>query len=356
MIYSNEFEARKNKINDICKSLNGKEDKILLETIYACANVQEAQEGENLQERLSKTPYTNESLSTFMNHFKKEDFNNYSKKELELLFQELHNRECATSGIEPRYIVSVKSNPEDRSNGYMVPGTNELNINGIIIDRYASNESKNNYGKNANTIGAHSALTLIHETQHTCQMEGIMNFVLNREQTKEERGRDAVFFLDMIIGQYAEEKDDKALQDYISNAYWFNFMEHHSNMAPVKFMQNAIKNGDIKDQVFLDALAFRTTNDIHIKEQPTEKRVKDMEKVILKYMGIVNNNIENGPIKEQLMATLEEYTKVDANGHSPLRDGLTRDFENAKNLIKYCQKSSTICYQVNDDEEMNCIE
>lgn len=342
MIYSKEFESRKDKINQICKTLNGRDDKIILQTLYSVANIEETQIGTNLQERLSSTQYSNESLSEFLNHFKREEFNYYSKKDLEILFQELHNRECKTSGIEPRYIVSVKSNKDDRSNGYMVPGSNELNINGTMIDRYKHIESSHNYGKNENTIGAHSVFTLIHETQHTCQMEGVMNFALNRETTKEERGRDAIFFLDLIVAEYAEKAGDQALSAYISNAYWFNYMEHHSNMAPVKFMKNAIKNGDIKDQVFLDALAYRTTNDIHIKEQPTEKRVLDMEKVINKYIGILKNNFQNGPLKKQLVSVLDEFTKLDDKGHSMLRDTLRKDFQEAKDLIKYCESNSQL--------------
>ena len=342
MIYGKEFEERKNKVNEICKNLNGKDDKILLQTLYSVANIEETQPGTNLQERLSKTPYTGESMSQFLNHFKKEEFTKMSKDQMAMLFQELHNRECKRSDIEPRYIVSVKGSAADGSNGYMVPGANELNINGGMIDRYKNVESKDNYGKNANTIGAHSALTLIHETQHTVQMEGVMNFALGREKTKEERGRDAIFFLDMVIGDYAYEKGDKELQNFIRNAYWFNYMEHHSNMAPVKFMQNAIKNGDIKDQVFLDALAYRTTNDIHIKEQPTEKRVIDMEKIIVKYTNIIRNGLKDGPLKNELVTVLDDFCKVDANGNSMLRETLTKDFDNAKELIKYCQKSSKI--------------
>lgn len=348
MIFGKDFENKVDKVNQICKTLKDKDDKILLEALYCVTNIEEAQKGEpgeNLQERLSKTPYTNEPMNVFMNHFKKDDFSKYSKKELALLFQELHNRECKRSEIEPRYIVSVKGNPGDRSNGYMVPGSNELNVNGGIIDRYRNTPSDNNYGKNVNTIGPHSAFTLIHETQHTCQMEGVMNFALNNEKTKEERGRDAIFFLDMAIAQYADEKNDKELQSYISNAYWFNYMEHHSNMAPVKFMQEAIKNGYIKDQVFFDALAYRTTNDIHIKEQPTEKRVLDMEKVIKKYMNILKTNFKDGPLKEQLVNVLDEFTAVDVNGNSMLRTTLTKDFDEAKAMISYCQKNSKIVIQ-----------
>ena len=205
MKFSNEFEKKVDAVNKMCKSLKDKDDKILLETLYCVANIQETQPGINLQERLSKTPFTNESMNDFMNHFKKGDFSKYNTQQLEMLFQELHNRECKRSGIEPRYIVSVKGKPGDRSNGYMVPGTNELNVNGGIIDRYRNTPSNSNYGKNVNTIGAHSAYTLIHETQHTAQMEAVMNFALNKETTKEERGRDAIFFLDMFIAQNADE-------------------------------------------------------------------------------------------------------------------------------------------------------
>lgn len=354
MIFSNEFEEKKEKINKICKDLKDKDDRIIVKTLYDVSNIQETQKGDNLQERLSKTPFTNESMINFLKHFSKEDFSKYSGTELEYLFQELHNRECKRSEIEPRYIVSVK-NKGDMSNGYMVPGTNELNINAGVIDKYRRVESTNNHGKNANTIGAHSALTLIHETQHTVQMEGIMNFALNKEQNKEDRARDAIFFLDTIITDYAYEKGDTELQMFIRNAYWFNYMEHKSNMAPVTFIMKQIKDGTITDKAFLDALAYRTTNDIHIKEQPTEKRVLDMEKILVKYTNIVKTQFKDGPLKSELLSVLDEHLKVGENGNSPFRTSMTNDFNMAKEMIKYCEKNTNKVKNINQKVKIDNI-
>ncbi|MBQ7307426.1 MAG: hypothetical protein IJW82_02760 [Clostridia bacterium] len=341
MIYGKEFEDRKNKVNQICKNYIKKDDLILLRTLYSCANINEVQPGNNLKDKLSKTPFSNESMGKFLTHFKKEEFSKYSTQNLEVLFQELHNRQCKALNYEPRCIVSVSRNIDTSTNGYMTPGTNKLNMNGAMISRYNYiPASYNNYGKNMVTIGAHSALTLIHETQHACQMEGIMNFALNRETSKEQRGKDALFFLKMAVSNYAQEKDSKALKDYIKNNYVYDFMEHDANMAAVKFVRDQIKQGNIKDDVFLDALAYRTTRDIHLEEQPLVNRIATMEVVIKKYMELFNAIFKDGPLKQQLSKALNEYTKVDKNGHSPLRDGLIRDFEEAKQLIDYCKQNS----------------
>lgn len=357
MIYGKEFEERKYKANEICKKLFKKEEISLIKTLYNAINLKEDQVGDNLQQRLKSTQYSSLSTQELIKNFRKIRFSYMTNKDMELLFQEIHNRECRKNNVEPRYIVSVKDKLNDKSNGYIVPGSNELNINGAMIKRYNAYNSASNYGKNANTIGAHSLFTLIHETQHTCQMEGIMNFALNREKTKEERGRDAIFFLNMAVSQYAEDKHEKVLEDYIKKNYWYDYMEHHSNMAPVKFMKDAIKNGYIDDPVFLDAITFRTTNDIHIREQSTEKRILEMEKVIKKYLLIFDVKFKDGPLKKQLVSVLEDYTKVDKHGHSPLRDSLRKDFEDAKEMIKYCQNNSRNITRINpmvrDEESLN---
>lgn len=340
MTYGKEFESRKEKVNQLCKNYIKKDDLILLRTLYACANISEVQPNAT-KTQLTQTPFSNESMRRFLMHFNKQDFSKYSTQGLELLFQELHNRQCKDKGYEPRSIVSVSRDMNNTTNGYMTPGTNKININGSLITRYNyTPASYNNYGKNMETIGAHSAMTLIHETQHACQMEGIMNFALNRETTKEQRGKDALFFLKMALSNYATDKNSKALTDYLKNNYVYDYMEHDANMAAMRFVKEQIKAGNLDNDVFLDALSYRVTKDIHIEEQSIVKRVANMEVVVKKQMELFDLVIKDGPLKQQVTKALKDYTKVDKNGHSPFRDGLIRDFDEAKLLIDYCKQNS----------------
>lgn len=336
MIYSDKFEAKKEKVNSLCKQLLDKEDKLILEILYDVANVQEVQKGKNLQERLSKTPYSDLSVKQLLDTFTKRKFNELSHYKKALLFQELHNRECKNYKFEPRYIVSLKGSESATYNGYMMPGTNELNLNGYMIRKLSSGEVSNIYGRTPENVGIHFAYTLIHETQHCHQMEKIMDFAIGNDKNEEQNAKSAIFLMNLAVGEYAERNNDKNLQDFIRKAYWYDYMEHCSNMAPVKFMKKAIKNNDVMNMDFYRAMSQRTKSDIHVYDSTIKERISDMEYVIQVYLKVFDEKIADGEIKRKVVDILNDFTKVDENGDSKLRKSLKKDFDMARKMIDYC--------------------
>lgn len=337
MIFSKTFEEKRKLINDLCKQFEGKEDPSILKSLFSTANIKDRVKGDNLEERLIKTPYSNLSNKDLLALFNFDNVKNLDVQNATLILQELHNRECEQSNIEPRYIVEVRDTKISNCFGYMITGANELNINLGELQKALSTpqDNKNFYCRNQKTIGYHTAFTLIHETQHTCQMENAINFALGKD-TKEEQGRDAVFFLMNVIQEYAN-KNDRDLAEYIYKNYSLDFTEHCSNMAPIKFMAKAIKNDEISDPLLLGCMANRIRNDIHIEEQSTSKRIEEMDNVVNYLYGIFKDKFMDGPIKQKTVEVLDEYLKYDKNGNSPFTSTLKNDFKNAKNMISYCE-------------------
>ena len=341
--FSKEFEERRKKVNSIIKGLQGKEDKNILQAIYSVSNVQDNHYDEDKLDKVNRTFFTGMPMKELLSHFKKDVFNSKGPKYYEELFQEIYNRQTKDNGYEPRYLVEV-SGDAATTNGFMRHGTNMLNINAGMIEKYKKVDefTDNSDRKNATTIGAHSLLTLVHETQHTFQSEGIMKFALKEDENNlHDKRRNAICLARMSLSNYLhyngdmKNEDDKKIYDLLRNTYWFDYMEHDSNMAPVKFLNKHIKNGNITDEVFIKAGKQRAVNDIHINKVANEseipatlyERADKMEEVIKGYYKYFKEKMQDGEIKNQVCQVLEEYLKVDINGKSEFYKDITKDFD-----------------------------
>lgn len=352
--YSEEFEKRRKKINEIIKENKNKEEKIILQTIYSVSNIEDKHNDKDKLEKVKGTFFSDQKMKDLLNQFVKENFNNKGNKYYEELFQEVYNRQTKENGYEPRYLVEV-SGESANTNGYMIHGVNMLNINAGMIEKYKKVDefSNNTDKKNASTIGAHSLLTLIHETQHTFQSEGMMKFVLGEDvDDQHERARNAICIARRSLATYVnymnlDELDDEMdeLYSLMKDNYWVDYMEHDSNMAPVKFINKQVKEGNLPNEVFLKAGRQRVINDIHIKECTTseevdkalKERAEEMENVVRGYYRFFNKIFKDGEIKNSVSQVLGEYLKVDENGKSQFNKDLNKDFNMCLDYMKYVE-------------------
>ena len=121
------FDERKKQIFDLCKNLEGKEDKLLLKSLFSIANYQD-KFGKEGKDKIANTGFKELSDSELMSNFSKDKFTNYGDKKLSNLFQELYNRAVTKNGNDPRYVVSVKK-IEEGIMGFMETYSNALEIN-----------------------------------------------------------------------------------------------------------------------------------------------------------------------------------------------------------------------------------
>ena len=356
--YSHQFEDKRKTLNTLIKSLNGKEDRAILRAIYGVTNIDDFYNRPDRLDRVKKTAFSGVDTKTLLGHFRKDIFNTKGNNYYEEIFQEVYNRQAKFHGYEPRYIVEVAGDSAT-TNGFMRHGANQLNINAGMIEKYKHIDEGTNLSdrKNANTIGAHSLLTLIHETQHTFQSEGVMDFALNKETDPHERARDAIMLMRLSLSQYVNDysrekfnkEENKEIMDLLKNSYWFDSMEHDSNMAPVKFMNRLLKDKVIDDEVFVKAVEQRAIKDIHINKcvdeteipQTLKERGDKMEQVINEYLRHFKNVMQDGTIKNNVVTVMEAYMKKDENGLSQYRKDLNKDFQMCLNFIEYSKKNTT---------------
>ena len=349
--YKNTFDDRKKKVNELCKALNGKEDKLLLKSIYSIANYQD-KFGIEGQERIASTMFTGQSDKELMGNFLKDKFKDMGEKQMRNLFQELYNRAVTKNGNAPRYVVSVK-NIDDGIMGFMETYTNALEINKNMINRFKGNQGSNVRANNVTTVGPMFANVLLHETQHTCQMENIIKYACGEFTNKEDKARACMSLMKVVVEEYAYSKNDKYLQSYLDKNYWFDFDEHDANMFPMMYIKEMYQKGEIKDKVFAevmhfweeDSLGFKVDWDNKSKANKNfETRLKDMEDVANYCIDIFNKNVQDGELKRDIMNTLNEYMKVDQNGDSPFRTRIQNDFNMCAQVFfnkdKYTKKES----------------
>ncbi|MBQ7308506.1 MAG: hypothetical protein IJW82_08305 [Clostridia bacterium] len=66
--YKNNFQDRRKKINELCKQLNGVEDKNLLKSLFSIANYED-KFGEEGKQRIASTIFTENTDKELMENF-----------------------------------------------------------------------------------------------------------------------------------------------------------------------------------------------------------------------------------------------------------------------------------------------
>lgn len=327
------FNDRKKKAMEVCRNLQGKEDKTLLKAIYSIANYTD-KFGQDGKDRIAHTIFSEKSDSELINCFLKDNFNAMGEKQYRNLFQELYNRATTKNGNDPRYVVSVK-NIEDGIMGFMETYTNSLEVNKSMINSFKNRPGNNLHGKNATTVGPMFANVLLHETQHTCQMENIVRYACGELTDKEQKARACMSLMKVVVDDLAFNSEDKSLQTYLEKNYWYDFDEHDANMYPMMFIGDMYKKGEIKDRVFAevmhsweeDSLGFKVDwNNKSKINKNFDDRLDNMEDVANRCIEIFDKNVQDGELKKDIMQTLSEYMQVDENGDSPFRNRIRNDF------------------------------
>ena len=340
IMYKSQFADRKKKAMEVCRNLNGKEDKILLKSIYSIANYQN-KFGFDAERRIGSTIFTPNTDKELMSNFIRDKFSTMGEKQLTNLFQELYNRAVVNNGNEPRYVVSVK-NIEDGIMGFMETYSNALEVNKAMINRFRNNQGTNVRSNNATTAGPMFANVLLHETQHTCQMENILKYACGELTDKEEKARACMSLMKVVVEEVASAKNDKYLATYLERNYWYDFDEHDANMFPMNYIKNMYEKGNINDRIYAevmhsweeDSLGFKVDWDNKSKVNKNfDNRLKNMEDVAKYCIEVFDENVQDGEMKKDIMKTLNEYMAVDEKGDSPFRNRIREDFSNCAQVF-----------------------
>lgn len=349
--YSENFEERRNKVNELLEEYSKRDSNFLIKAVYNSTNI-ENNVGKYSPEKLSETTFSKCSNQNLLFHFGSTIFPIFENDVLQDLFQEVYNRQSKQKGCEPRYIVKYDEYSLN-VNGYIQPNFNKLFINSAAVDNYRDvltpDTETNRYKYN---LGANTLLSVIHETEHTYQYEGVMRFLLNEETSSSERAKDALVILKEAIGQSLNYHYEDGFEpdDYFemlglyNHTYKFDLQEHDANMATVRFLKDNLKKGHLPDKSFTDTMEYRIKRNLYIDKTPEDKietdlseRLLQMEKILNRFIESFETNFENGELKKQILQVVKPYMQVDNKGNSPFRKDMNNDFNMCLNFLKECE-------------------
>lgn len=327
-----EFKNTAIEVNNLIKSSKGKEDEILLKTLFdmVCFEKPVVKENKKCSELSDK-----DLFSKFFPY----NFNNTEKKNLLPYFQEIYNRFAKNNNHDNRYQVMFNKSKDFKPFGQTSAFDSNIILNYSFISKMKKKDFDYYIGADRRTVSSFMLITLFHEAEHTFQFDKALDFVTD----KEVNGKNAIILLDLLVRKYIVEnvvdgKLPENLQDLnrkINSSYSLSFMEHDANVTALKAANNLVTSHSLSnyhETVMKDALerkskAFLEMNIFNCKTTNLAEKTKDMQDVISYYVDFVEKNLQDGKIKEKLLKEVREYIKEDKNGNSKFKNDVMNDYK-----------------------------
>lgn len=326
------YEDLNNKIN--VWFANKEQDINILRSLYAQSNLRENEMVDRSEDVKKGTMFSDLTNEELLARFEKEHFNKYTNKELKHLFQETHNRFIKESGYNVTRNVVVKVNSKEPGmGGYVCSADDILFINKCLINKGKETKDMSNI-INQKSIGKIYLDVLLHETKHNIQYEDAIDFALGNKQEKDRAFAGALMIVNNTNFYIADTKKDETYPMEWQAMYNWHAYEHEANYAAVNRIE---KFYDPEKKKTLDYAQFMTLymdaslhfrpdpNNPEKNEQACKARVDKIEQYVLKQMKYFEKGTADCELKKNILSQMKEYTTVDENGHSPLRDRFNKE-------------------------------
>jgi hypothetical protein len=323
----------------------GEQDINILRSLYAQSNLEANPMVDRTDDIKGGTMFSKLTDKELLAKFEKEHFNNYNDKELRHLFQEAHNRFIKESGLDVTRNVVVKVNAQEPGmGGYVCFADDILFMNKYLINQGKATKDKNKI-INENSIGKVYLDVLLHETKHNIQYEDAIDFALGNKQEQDRAFAGALMIINNSNFYIADEKKDRGYTYEWRSKYDWHAYEHEANYAAIERIE---KFYDPEKKKTLDYAQFTTLYmdaSLHFRPDPhnpekneaaCKDRVNKIEDYVLKQLKYFEEGTKDCPLKESVIKTMKEYTAVDENGHSPLRDRFNKE---VRQLCDYSVKA-----------------
>lgn len=348
-----EFKEKKAIIKSYLNTHYGKLDSGLYELLKSTVEYQDDFLFNPIAKRLlNGTKFSNTKKEELVKLFERENFNKLSKNDYKHLFQEIYNREITSKKYHKRYICKV-------DNDFFAPSqlasvnqaTNKMNVNTDFIYHSIKRDEKLHPERvNSKNIGPVCLLVTLHETNHNAQFESLSEFLCNKNLTKEEKSKIALFFIEnsLLVNAYARRKPE--LIGFINSSYRYSYCEHNANYEAVKTCENEYNNTNSEE--FQQSLAFfaldslknnQNTSFKEISEKDYIKnRLNNMEDVMNKYLDYFDKVTINCELKNEILELAKDYLKKDENNISDFARDLYKELKSMQSHSKNLHKSNYI--------------
>lgn len=321
-----------NKINEWFNK--GAQDINILRSLYAQSHLEENPMVDRKDDVKQGTMFSKLSNEELLARFEKEHFNTYTDKELKHLFQEAHNRFIKESGFDVTRNVVVKVNAQEPGmGGYVSFADDILFMNKYLINKGKATKDKNNI-INENSIGKVYLDVLLHETKHNIQYEDAIDFALGNKQEKDRAFAGALMIINNSNFYVSDEKkDDFYVQEWRAKYDWHAY-EHEANYAAIKRIEQFYDPEKKKTLDYAQFMTLYMDASLHFRPDPNnpaknekacQDRVNKIEDYVLRQMKFFEDGVKDCPLKKNILKTMKEYTHVDENGNSPLRERFNKE-------------------------------
>ena len=349
------FDEKIKEVNTFIKANKNLQDKNILKSVFAVTHLKDAYFFNPFKKKnLSQTEFSGLSDKQLSDMFSDERFVKLPKDKSEILFQELYNRTITNNGSKPRYFAALES-MDPNIMGFIENTANTIHINSTVIDRasetFSSYDAINKYN-----AGTHMFLTMVHETRHNIQNDKVIDFVLNENQTDEEKAMNAINLMYLTLDDYFAEQNDKSYFRRLNMDYQELFYEHDANYFSLK---NFMDNNEVKSKHVASALRNYIENSIYLPERiytskdrddvkqtkkDVEKRVQKMSDCVASYLEDFKEHIADCPLKKQVVDAVSDFIKTDDKNNSKFKTKVGSE-------INYMIDIARNCKAVTDREE-----
>lgn len=338
------MNQRYNKMNEIIKqwTKTGKQDKNILKALHAQVNLENAPQVKPDSKLNESTMYADLNNERLYAMYEKQPFNNLSTKEIQHLIQETHNRFINKTNCDVTRHVVVDSDKEQEVFGYVCAEDNLLFINKYMIDK-AKNNSTLRDSYNVESVGKCVLFTTLHESQHVAQFDNSIKFALREEQSRDEVFSGVITSITNSNFFAAEEKNDEMYFTQWQAMYDYHFLEHEANYTATKTAESLIDESNKNGMGYHQYIVDNAINSLRYIPSVTESnhgkiktRVQKIENYINKQIAYFEKNIEDCPLKSEMLKIAKSYTRIDEKGNSELR---TRLFNEINEIDKACVES-----------------
>lgn len=331
------MNKRYDELNKLIKDWhkNGEQDDLILRSLYAQVALDKSNLVDRSEDLKKGTKFSNLSQEDFVSLFKTQSFNNLDKTNIKHLFQELHNRYIKGKGFDVTRDVAVVNDKSTSAYGYVCYSNDLLFINKDAIDK-AKNISPEDKNFNKTNLGISLLFIIMHESQHVTQYETAIDFALNKKQDDDKAFLGAMGIIKNTNFLISDKNNDDFIKYWQQN-YDYRYVEHNANYSAFEKAMEVLPEDQKKGKPFDQYNAFTTLLSLRshsYDEKFVQDRIAKMEKVALKEIEYFEKGTADCSIKQNVMATVKEFMKVDEKGNSKFRDILHSEISKMAEVSK----------------------
>lgn len=269
---------------------------------------------ESFFDRLHTTIYSNLDDKSLLKKFDYKSFNKLSKEHLQLLFQEVYNRQTKSNDCEPCYIVDIGPNFNSRSIalGSINPSSNRLCINENALEcSIKAKEQSALTGYNYKNASYHYLGIISHETQHSIQYQQIYDLLTGQDMSDYDRNQASINIMSYTLRRMTSYSMNRDIRDVMCNTYSIYNNEHNANLVAIKTIKSMITNygatetnTQVLNYFIKECLRITYETDIsqHIKD-----RTRRMHQYVGDMLKLFKEYISDCPTKDLIVKNVENY-------------------------------------------------